>query len=814
MSEFIEKRNANSCYAILLAGLLHDIGTFIQRAGDYSPPRLHAQLSEEWYQINLRAKFAAVFGEDDLARIQSLIRDHHSDAEYISLADAIATGATRISIEDEEEKHPCSPRLLSIFSRISLSDKPKKPGYHRLAHLGQEDLKETFPIENAECSAKEYASLLSDFERETADLNFAGTKPDQVVDRLTFLLWKYCWCVPSGNYRAEPDVSLYDHLRITASLAGCLHGFHRENPNKVLSLETRAFCLIAGDISGIQSYIFSILPQQGKIAKRLRARSLFVQLLSEVAAHRILHDFELPLCNSMMSAGGNFYVLVPNLKDAEERIKRIQEEFDRWTLEHLNAELSVNLAGLEVTGEELTDFPELVGRLKRKLNEAKYGPHRSVLSSAGGWSEDVFLRPRAIEQEEEVCESCRRYKRYKAVEVIEEALCERCYTDAEIGKRLPASAYIAFFKENFHPKHVSHSSDGSHRFEILGYSFELWPRLQSTTSTERYLLLALNREEVVPPSTGFKHLALHIPTEQHPRTEEDTARAIKEEANQALTFDAIADAAQGDKLLGYVKADVDNMGRILREGLKGGHSVSRYEGKLSISRFVMLSRMLETFFSGYLQTTLEEKFKELYTVFSGGDDFFVVGPWNIAIRFARHMRNEFSRYCSNNDDLTFSAGIFLAQPHEPIAFCAEAAEAELKKSKKQEKKDKVTLFGQTVNWNELDTILAEADKVIKWLDTEPPIISRSFAYNLQRYAEMAEKSGIYANIEEKSTKYLRFVPLLVYDINRNLTKDAQQDARQWASALLPTVEKPQGGDNLPYLKVIMEYVLAFARAET
>ena len=126
--------------------------------------------------------------------------------------------------------------------------------------------------------------------------------------------------------------------------------------------------------------------------------------------------------------------------------------------------------------------------------------------------------------------------------------------------------------------------------------------------------------------------------------------------------------------------------------------------------------------------------------------------------------------------------------------------------KNLQEKDKVTLFDHTLSWKELDLILDQAQNVINWVDGDTSIISRAFAYNLREYGEMSHKYE-----EGKNIKYLKFVPLLTYDIRRNLTKDIQKEVRAWAEDLRPTKDKPQGGDNLPYLRTIMEYALTYTR---
>ena len=234
--------------------------------------------------------------------------------------------------------------------------------------------------------------------------------------------------------------------------------------------------------------------------------------------------------------------------------------------------------------------------------------------------------------------------------------------------------------------------------------------------------------------------------------------------------------------------------------------------KPSISRFCSLSRMLETFFAGYLQMRLESDFKDLYTVFSGGDDFFIVGPWNRAIDIVKETRKKFSKFTGDNPDFTFSAGVFLSKPYEPIFYCADQAKKELKKSKLPELgKDKITLFRHTISWYEMDKILIEAQRIIRWLAKEPQLISRAFAYNLREYGEMAHKSQIFSSTEEIKTEYLKFIPLLTYDISRNLTKEEQKESSSWAQNLIPSENKPLGGDFLPYLSIIMDYVLIYTR---
>jgi CRISPR-associated protein Csm1 len=778
-------------HAVILGALLHDIGKFVQRVQINPTSQNHSHWGDEWFQNNLAEKLTSVFGENEKQIIRSAISNHHEHEKYISLADAISAGMDRVAIkainlDDEEKGDPFTDRLISIFSQVSISEKPKSEKYNKFVQLGKDRLNEIFPIDEKKCSLKEYSELLESFEKEIKASDFDSLTPEKLIELIYFLLWKYCWCIPSATYKIEPDVPLFDHLKTTAAIAGCLYAYREENPGETLSIESKALCLIGGDISGIQSYIFDVLTQQGKVAKRLRARSLFVQLVSEVASHKILHAFHLPLCNLILSAGGNFYILAPNLEDVPKVVGNLQKEFDEWTLKEINAELSVSLAIERLSGKGLADFSKALEGLKTELSYRKHQPHKSALSDKGKWTVQEFIRPEVVEGDEKACQGCHKFP-IKEPAQVGDSLCERCSNDSRIGQLLPKTKYLAFFNDNLHG------------FEVLNYSFELWDDviLSKVTKDRPYLILALNNPEIKLPVLGFKYFANHIPiTSDIP--------SDKVEEGEPVTFNDIADSSKGDKLIGYVKADVDNMGLILRDGFK--------DTKLSISRFATFSRLLETFFAGYLQVKMKSDFKELYTIFSGGDDFFVLGPWDKSIEFANIIRKDLSLFCANNPDLTFSAGIFLTKPHEPISYCAEVVEEKLRNSKRKEGKDKITLFDQTVDWDELEKILTEAKKIIKWLKEEIPIVSRGFIHKLRKYGEMAQESRICEAPAEVKTEFLKFIPLLVYDIKRNLTREGQRIALDWAEDLIPSIDKPHGGQNLEFLRTIMDYVLTYTRS--
>jgi CRISPR-associated protein Csm1 len=74
---------------------------------------------------------------------------------------------------------------------------------------------------------------------------------------------------------------------------------------------------------------------------------------------------------------------------------------------------------------------------------------------------------------------------------------------------------------------------------------------------------------------------------------------------------------RGIRALGVLKGDIDNLGELFRVGL----------GSPTFAKTAAVSRQVNGFFAIYLPWLLSREFTSIYTVFAGGDDFFLIGPW-------------------------------------------------------------------------------------------------------------------------------------------------------------------------------------------
>jgi CRISPR/Cas system-associated protein Cas10 (large subunit of type III CRISPR-Cas system) len=180
-------------------------------------------------------------------------------------------------------------------------------------------------------------------------------------------------------------------------------------------------------------------------------------------------------------------------------------------------------------------------------------------------------------------------------------------------------------------------------------------------------------------------------------------------------FSWIAEQSEGDKKLAALKLDVDNLG-------------SLFIGRTD-SDYTILSQELKDFFNnGLLQLIKNNKLENnIYIVFSGGDDCFLIGSWNRVLELAIDLRKKFTDFQNDlkkkiqfdsNNDITFSAGIIIFAPHYPMLQMSEEVEEALNTSKRFEyfengfrkEKDSVTIFGKTLSWKDFEKAQSLAKK--------------------------------------------------------------------------------------------------------
>ncbi|MCD4734626.1 MAG: hypothetical protein K8R53_01160, partial [Bacteroidales bacterium] len=397
--------------------------------------------------------------------------------------------------------------------------------------------------------------------------------------------------------------------------------------------------------------------------------------------------------------------------------------------------------------------------------------------------------------------------------------CKYCEQDKKIGSELPKKKLIAFYNEN------------NKGYSALSYSFKLCDDRVEGNPYLVYKLYSTMHEQNFSENYYQKFIANYIPiNDGNTKCDEDCSDYFdcqqKPDKNNPIFFSCIANASEGRKVIGVLKADVDNLGQIFNTCLKS----ETLEKKVSISKFATLSRMLELFFAGRIQSLLEEKYQYVYTVYSGGDDLLLIGPWDNIIEFTNELYNEFKGYVCNNNDVHFSAGIILSKPHAPVVSSTLFAEEALEYSKNRKRRDEdwkfvkntkakvkpknhLTVFNETVSLSSLSQLIQSASEVTEWYGQR--LLSGSFIRNLLHYFSLFKSYYLPYDENVKFGKVLglMFLPLLSYDISRNLPRadsknDVDRKIRLWADSLRSNenLDFSQNID-LQFLSLIANYAL-------
>ncbi len=757
---------------LTLAALIHDIGKVGQRAfkgndglssssinlEDYLCPKdeyRHATHKHVLYTNEFCERIKdAIPNSINISALANLASYHHNPADelqrIIQEADHLSSATERESNGDMNSSHDFRKKLLNpITSQVPLDNTPSHPTEYRF-ELNTYSPETIFPRK-----LPEENELLDSYSRlwekaiETIR-SVSINEENKFINVVLSILEKLLWAVPSATNVETPDISLFDHLKTTSAIAGCLAlARDKENP----------FILAVGDFGGIQKYIFDGVSFKG-LAKALRGRSFQVGTVSDLTAMGILHDLQLSLVHIVMSAGGKFYLLLPNLDKTEEVLKKYRQTIHKWILEERNGELRFNLDWMKASKSDIENFTSVLKELNERLTEqSKMG--LTPLKQNGKWDEREWLRPGYSSKYSDICKSCYKNPITKKDVDSGESLCADCRADRDIGTKLTKSEY----------QEVSFDDSLSYKLPFASYRLSE----EATPSSEIAIEFRgnLKREYKLPYYTLLKNN--YIPRGDY---------------NEPLNFEKIAERSDGIDLLGYLKADIDDLGYLFKNSKK------------SISGMATLSRSLEYFFSGYLYHFLETKYKNIYTVFSGGDDLFFIGPWDEIHHFAEDLHLKFKEYTCENKSWGISVGIGIAKPKTPISFAKELAENNLKLSKDREDtkdgkgKNAITTLSTTMDWEDYSRLLEDAEQLAEWLNDE--IVSSSMIYRLLGYGKRLvdfAKNG--------DTSKLEVIPQMIYDFTRNWNqRKEQKPAMEWAHSFT----NPEYKDN-KFLPFICQYAL-------
>lgn len=628
--------------AVVLGALLHDIGKFVQRAQKNPKEKNHSKWGEEWFERYLSEKLQKIFGkEKDI--IERAISDHHYHSSYVSLADYLSAGSERIELEDEE-KDPFSVPLVSIFSNIFDC---KEQYFYSLKKL--ENLGSIKPEKIVNLTFKNYENLLMEFNSELKEAYFKS--PEDVFEVIYHLLLKYTWCIPSAIYRSEPDISLFEHLKTTAAFANCFYNLEKEGGDK-----EREFILLHSDISGIQNFIYSVTTQNA--LKGLRGRSFYLEILLEAIANLFLEEFELSLCNILFFGGGNFSLLLPNVKNSIDKIERISREIKEKTFKAHGTQLGVTISYLEISRNDISKvkYENTLQRLSEITAIEKKKKFKEILNY-----ENIF-KPYGGEEQMSGCEICG-----EEIEGVEK--CKLCVSFEELAKELKKAKYLSIKK--IEKKNIHKAQNWFDLINSFGFEFYFLEKKE-----ERGRCYLINSTDFVKEKcAGFKFIPVLSP--------------------ENMTLKEVAEKAKGMEKWGILRMDVDNLGNIFKKGLN----------IKSITRYNVLSQLLSLFFSLGVMEILKKENPYSCLVYSGGDDLFIISPWSDLPEISQRIYDNFKDFVCHNPEINLSGGIYIAPSDGfPVYEAAREAGSAEDKSKGLEGKNGITFLDVSLKWNEFKEI--------------------------------------------------------------------------------------------------------------
>ena len=696
---------------LVVGSLLHDIGKIVYRSGD---GRNHSKSGYEYLKNDAKI---------DDPDILNCIRYHHGvqlkDASiqddslaYITYyADNVASAADRRDKMNPEPGFDKKVPLSSVFNILN--------GNNGKSHYRQQVLDVSkgvfYPTEDpVEMTEEFYKGIISQITDNLRGITYT----EEYMNSLLAILEANLSYIPSSTSRKElEDISLYDHVKLTAAFALCIENYCRDrqdnNYRKRLFLESqktyeeKMFLLYSMDISGIQGFIYTI-GSQGAL-RGLRARSFYLEILMEHMIDTLLEELSLFRTNLIYSGGGHCYLLLPNTESVLKILEENEKKRNQWFMDTFGTALYVAGGYAPCSANDLRNVPKgsysnLYLTMSKMISGKK--AHRYE-------AEDIRRLNRGKRVGDRECTVCRRVDR------VDEY--GRCHVCASLEKMSGGILY-----QNFFAVTDKYSDDA---LPLPGGKY-------LTANTKENLMRKMTETGYIRSyGKNDTFTGLHLAT-----------KLWVGDYTTGDTFEEFAQKAEGVQRIGVLRADVDNLGRTIVQGF---HRPDGDEQYVTLSRTATLSRQLSLFFKCYInyvltngsESCLKGSSKRNATiVYSGGDDIFLVGAWNEIIEVFMDLRRALEKFTQGT--LTISAGIGMYRPGYPINIMAKETALLEEISKGMPGKDSITLFDKNNNytWTEFqDEVIGEKFEIIKKFFDHSDERGKAFLYNLLELLRNSEE---------------------------------------------------------------------------
>ena len=774
---------------LYLAALLHNIGIFYQRAMQTANNDL--QLLDEnirnltdsllpqikgipvhqecLWTAQFIQQYQSVFSgftskeSNDLAtenQLPFLAAGYHRPNEVLSdlgqilkRADELSTGMSKDEktiLQEEEAKKDWKEytqfQMVSILQFIK-NGRPSTPYYIPLESLSLD--KTAFA--STKRQSTDYSGLWRRFEHDFKFIQADNYKA--FAESFLSLLFKYTTTIPVDTV-ALRDVSLYDHLKMTAALAICLYDYKQSGEQA-----DAPFLLVGADFSGIQNYIYQIVSKYA--SKNLKGRSFYLRLLSDTIVRYLLKELHLYQSNIIYDSGGSFYILAPNTDFTRSTLQKAIAHIEQQLFAAHGTALYVALDAVEMSEADLLhtssehNLSVVWKKLFEKRDKKKNGKFAQLIQN----DYNSFFQPMhkggAFQRDSITGEELNLDAKFEGGLRLNATTKEQI----ELGAKLKMTDFIVVseteIKEWNTWTHVCPCHLGFHYYFIT--KAELEKRNQQLRHiAEKATVISLNGEkrncDFMQQLEGINNiysLEFYGGNSDRRMTFEDMCQMESEEAFHRL---------------GVLRMDVDNLGSIFQSGIAPEQA--------TLARYATLSRSFDFFFSGYLNTLQQEVAADRSSIiYSGGDDVFIVGSWDDTIRIAKRIHQDFTTYTCNNPAFSISGGIAIVADKFPIMKGAEYSAEEESRSKHHHcadtDKNSISFMQTPLHWEkEFPQVEALKNQMVELLNDGK--LNKSFLSKIRKHTANAD-------IVHHQIKHVKTYWMLTYDLSRAKKESAKDE---------------------------------------
>ncbi len=738
---------------LIVSALLHDIGKIENRTNKRTK---HQDLSAEFVRNNL------IMNDAEKNKILNLVKYHHTDENYLpeelkkdekfrELLDILKEADTKSAIHEREEKEneEIIRSLQKIFDEIKINIENKESKMKEffppvtLSKFNEklEDLAKNLESDIFDFKGEgfnEYKEILNDLKEYFSEFDLYDLSINRYkINTLNSILMVSTRFVPSAFYYSEPNVPLYDHLKMTAAIAQIIYRT-REKEKK--------FILIHGDIIGVQKYIFRYFKSStadDKGTKRLRGRSFTIKIINDSIINYILDELDLYQFNVLFDSSDKFFIIAPYSDENINKLQKIRENVERFLYDKYR-DINLSLVWKEenidiLTKDNLGDF---IQNLIDEANKRKY----EILSDIK-LNENLFILSNDANN---LCEKC------GIRHAVKNNSCEICAMEENVGETLVKIKNIYRADSPISDTFLLFDFDDDRKYY---YNFDE-NLLEKSEKLKKLEIISINDFSYEPNNLNSKNDVL---ISWRPVLQGDYVPKIGSYAksiNDLVCFSK--DKNRACSYVGVLKGDVDNMGQILRYGFI--RPDSQY---YNFTKYSAFSFFMNLYFTLIINKIAEKN--DIYIAYSGGDDLVAIGEINQIISFSKDLNSTFRKWVKN-PEITFSAGIAMVDNGYPIWRAINKAEEYLEKSKKGSK-NKITIFEDTLDWghtekDQFELYLNISDDIYNAIKNEN--LSRGFLYYLLDLADYNPNVKIYP----RSPKKIKIPdPYLNYYLTRNWKKD-------------------------------------------